>query len=61
MVGYGEATGAELERREPGGERVKATAWNNRLKDLYEKRLLRRAKRGREQVYTPVVPEVQLG
>jgi hypothetical protein len=50
-------TGAELERQRPE-EAVKATAWNNRLKDLYEKRLLRRERRGREQVYSPVVQEI---
>jgi hypothetical protein len=52
-----EATGAKLEREKPE-EEVKATAWNNRLRDLYEKRLLRREKRGREQVYSPVVKEI---
>ena len=50
-------TGAELERQRPE-EAVKATAWNNRLKDLFEKRLLRRERRGREQVYSPVVQEI---
>jgi hypothetical protein len=50
-------TGAELERKRPE-EEVKATAWNNRLKDLFEKRLLRRERRGREQVYSPVVKEI---
>jgi len=51
-----EVTGAELERR--ADEPIRATAWNNRLKDLHSKRLLRRTKRGREQVYSPVVPEI---
>lgn len=50
-------TGAELERLHPNLG-IKATAWNNRLKDLHNKRLLRRIKRGREQVYSPVVSEV---
>ena len=39
---------------------VKGTAWNNRLKDLYQKRLVRREKRGREQVYSPVIAEINL-
>ncbi|CAN5538287.1 hypothetical protein BH11PLA2_BH11PLA2_16510 [soil metagenome] len=60
LMEFPEVTGAELERREPGGQKVRATAWNNRLKDLYEKRLLRRVKRGREHIYSPVVPEVVL-
>lgn len=50
-------TGAELERQH-AASKVKATAWNNRLKDLFQKRLLQREKRGREQVYRPVVAEV---
>jgi hypothetical protein len=53
----GEITGAELERQFPE-ETIKATAWNNRLKDLHNMRLLRREKRGREQVYSPVVAEI---
>lgn len=52
-------TGAELERLRPG-EEVRATAWNNRLKDLHEKRLLRRVRRGREQVYSPVLKEITI-
>lgn len=59
VLAAGRATGAELERRGtiPG---VKATALNNRLRDLYEKRLLRREKKGREQIYFPVVEEITL-
>lgn len=60
LMQVAEATGAELERQRPG-DGVKATAWNNRLKDLYEKRLLRRVRHGREQRYSPVVKEVVLG
>ena len=60
LMQYPDVTGAELERREPGGQKVRATAWNNRLKDLFEKRLLKRIKRGREHLYSPVVPEVVL-
>jgi hypothetical protein len=52
-------TGAELERKFPE-EGVGATAWNNRLKDLYTKRLLTRFKRGREQVYSPLMDEIEL-
>ena len=50
-------TGAKLERSGIN-EAVRATAWNNRLRDLYQKRLLKREKRGREQIYSPVVQEV---
>jgi hypothetical protein len=59
LVELREVTGAELERKRPEVG-VKATAWNNRLKDLYEKRLLRRERRGREQVYSPVFEEIML-
>jgi hypothetical protein len=52
-----EVTGAELERQKPD-EKIGATAWNNRLRELHDMRLLRREKRGREQVYSPVVEEI---
>jgi hypothetical protein len=57
VVKAGQVTGAALERLYPDLA-VKATAWNNRLKDLHKKRLLMRSKAGREQVYRPVVPEI---
>lgn len=56
VVKAGQVTGAELERLYPTTG-VKATAWNNRLKDLHNKRLIMRDKVGREQVYRPVVQE----
>ena len=57
VLEHGEVTGAELERLCPPGS-PKATAWNNRLKDLYLKRLLRRRKQGREMFYSPIVKEI---
>lgn len=57
VVQFKQVTGAELERTFPN-EGVGATAWNNRLKDLYTKRLLTRVKRGREQVYSPLMDEI---
>ena len=54
---FGPVTGAELERRWEH-EPIKATAWNNRLRDLYDKRLIRRERRGREQVYSMVLKEI---
>lgn len=58
VVKIGEATGAALEREYPD---TKATAWNNRLRDLYErKRILKRQKQGREQIYRPVAPEISI-
>lgn len=56
VIAGAEVTGAAL----GGQEGVRGTAWNNRLKDLYQKRLVRREKRGREQVYSPVVAEINL-
>lgn len=53
-----EVTGAALERERPE-EGIGATAWNNRLRDLFQKRLIQREKRGREQVYFPVVREIE--
>lgn len=49
-----EVTGAGLKRLFTT-ENIGATAWSNRLKDLYTKRLVRRTTRGREQVYTTVL------
>lgn len=60
VLEYGEVTGARLEQLRTQDE-TKATAWNNRLKDLYKKRLLRRTKQGREQIYVPVVKEIMDG
>jgi len=60
VLEYGEVTGAKLEQLR-SEEKTKATAWNNRLKDLYKKRLLRRRKQGREQFYSPVVKEIVNG
>jgi STAS-like domain of unknown function (DUF4325) len=57
VLRFKQITGAELERKFPE-EGVGATAWNNRLKDLYTKRLLVRAKRGREQVYSPLMDQI---
>lgn len=53
---FGEVTGAQLER--DADDNVQATAWNNRLRDLFNKRLVRRQKRGREQVYSKLVEEI---
>jgi len=55
---HGEVTGAELKRLHPD-QPIGPSAWNNRLKDLHTKRLLRRVTRGREQIYS-VVSEVNL-
>ena len=58
VMEIGEVTGAELERQRPD-EEIRATAWNNRLKDLHEKRLLRRTRQGRAQVYSSIVEAVE--
>jgi len=60
VLEYCEVTGAQLEELR-SQDKVKATAWNNRLKDLYKKRLLRRRRQGREQFYSPVVKEIVYG
>lgn len=53
----GSVTGAQLQRNVQG--EIGATAWNNRLKELYQKRLIRREKRGRQQLYYPIVKEIK--
>ena len=57
VLELGTATGAALAKKLPN-QAVKATAWNNRLKELCLKRLLRREKKGREQIYSPVIKEI---
>jgi hypothetical protein len=51
-----QVTGAELARKTREG--IGATAWNNRLKDLYVKRLVGRTKNGRKQYYYPIIEEI---
>lgn len=58
VIEFGPVTGAELERHWKV-EAIKATAWNNRLRDLYDKRLIRRERRGREQFYSTVLKEIE--
>jgi len=57
VLAEGEVTGAELNRRR--AEKIGATAWNNRLKDLYLKRLVCREKRGRKHVYFTLFKEIE--
>lgn len=57
LAELGEATGAQLSREVPE-EGVLPTAWNNRLRDLNEMRLLLRRKEGRQQVYRLLAKEV---
>ncbi len=58
VIEFGPVTGAELERQWKA-EAIKATAWNNRLRDLYDKRIIRKERRGREQVYSTVLKEIE--
>jgi hypothetical protein len=53
------ATGAELARQVPDAG-IQPTAWNNRLKELYDKRLLVRNRQGRRQMYYPIAREMEL-
>lgn len=55
----GEATGASL-ASDSKTNRLSGAAWNNRLRDLNLKRLLRRRREGREQIYSAVVREVRI-
>ena len=57
VLAHPEATGANLKRWYPDVP-IGATAWNNRLRELYAKRLLIRHKRGREWRYTGAVTEI---
>jgi hypothetical protein len=59
VVSRGEVTGVAL-ASDKDGKGLSGAAWNNRLRDLNLKRLLRRRREGREQIYSPVVSEVQI-
>jgi len=59
LIELGKATGAELARHMPATG-IQPTAWNNRLKELYDKRLLLREKQGRRQIYFPIAKEIGL-
>jgi hypothetical protein len=59
VLSSGETTGAMLEKSGINPS-TQATAWNNRLRDLYAKRLLKRKKIGREQIYKSVVGKVSI-
>lgn len=52
------ATGAQLARSAPDAG-ILATAWNNRLKELYDMRLLTRHREGRQQIYRPLAEKVE--
>ena len=52
----GTATGADLAKSDGG---VSATGWNNRLREVHRKRLLRRKTEGRRQIYSIVFPELR--
>lgn len=58
LIELGGVTGAELARQVPEAG-IQATAWNNRLKELHDKRLLVRHRHGRRQIYLPIAMEVE--
>jgi hypothetical protein len=60
VVDAGEATASTL-CEEHADEGIAATGWNNRLADLFERRLLSKSKSGRSLVYKPVVQEIHHG
>lgn len=60
LLESGGATASELHERYPD-ERINATAWNNRLADLYRLRLAARVRRGRHWVYTSIARVVNRG
>jgi hypothetical protein len=55
VVARREVTGAELGRKEAG---IGPTGWNNRLRELHERRLLSRRNIGRKQIYAPIAKEM---
>jgi hypothetical protein len=56
LIRMRQATATELHNADAAKRTV--NAWNNRLSDLFYRRLARRSKVGRHWVYEPVAPEV---
>jgi hypothetical protein len=59
VLDQGEVTGVSLAKTSKG-KGLSGAAWNNRLRDLNVKRLLRRRREGREQIYSAIIPEVHI-
>jgi hypothetical protein len=59
VLNRGEVTGASLATKGKGSG-ISGAAWNNRLRDLNLKRLLRRRREGREQIYSAVILEMNI-
>lgn len=60
LVRKGSATAPEL-HAEVGAPATNVTAWNNKLNDLYARRLARRRRSGRAWVYEPIARELEYG
>jgi len=58
VVAAGETTAAHLFERSQEGGPLGVTGWNNRLADLYEKRLVRRRKQGRFWLVSSLTKEL---
>jgi hypothetical protein len=57
VVERGEVTGADL-GRDVESVGIGPTGWNNRLRELYERRLVFRKNEGRKQLYSAIAKEV---
>lgn len=61
LRGRRQVTALELHARFSRRESVSATAWNNRLHDLYRLRLARRVRRGKTWIYSPLATDITYG
>ena len=59
LLRRGAASATELHAK--GGESIAITAWNNRLADLYAKRLVMRRRAGKQWLYEPISREFDNG
>ncbi len=59
LIGKGSATATDLHADADG--RIAITAWNNRLADLYAKRLAKRRRVGKQWIYEPIAREFDNG
>lgn len=59
LIARGAATATELHAA--AGSEPAITAWNNRLADLYGKRLVKRRRTGKQWIYEPIAREFKNG
>lgn len=61
LTAEGSSTAPQLCEKYPQRSAIKATAWNNRLVELYRQRLATRERAGRQWIYSAIAKELDHG